>query len=112
MTRKKLKLTEEDKPRFDRDCRIKKRQYNRARRNNRADPDINDVINASREYREALNKAKAKYLAKKREELRKAQKNPKDYWKILDFKAKKIESRGLITRFDRTFCKTKCNSRK
>ena len=77
-----------DNPWFDKECTDKRKKYNSARRkvNNTTHEDL---VKASKEYKKAIKKAKAKYLAKKRTELKKAAKNPKEYWKLLDFKKKR-----------------------
>ena len=61
------------------------KKYNVARKRTNNVPN-EEVIKASKEYKKAIKKAKAKYLAKKRTELKKAAKKPKEYWKLLDFK--------------------------
>ena len=74
-------------PWYDKDCKEKRKKYNVARKRTNNVPN-EEVIKASKAYKKAIKKAKAKYLAKKRTELKKAAKTPKEYWKLLDFKKK------------------------
>ena len=75
------------KPWFNNECQEKRKVYSKARRKVKLGIDAqNELSGASRDYKKAIRKAKAKFLASKRKEIKRAAKNPKEYWKLLDFK--------------------------
>ena len=77
---------------FNNECKSAQRIYRKAKRNyNRIQNNENkiELKLKSLAYKKELKKARYKFLRDKRNELKKAKKNPKEYWKILNFKNKK-----------------------
>jgi hypothetical protein len=84
------KKNEKSKPWFDQECQEKRRAYNKVRRKvNQGTSTQNDLVSASKENKRAICRAKASFLATKRQELRNSTKNSKEFWKSLGFKKKK-----------------------
>ena len=73
-----------------------KRLYDKAKRANYSNTYHDNVVIASRAYIKALKIAKAKFLRKKRNELKQTKDNPKEYWKILDFKKKMSKNEASL----------------
>ena len=83
-----VKKNDKDNPWFDKECTDKRNKYNTIEEKHIIQP-IKELVKASKEYKKTIKKAKAKYLAKKAyRNKKKVAKNPKDYWKLLDFKRK------------------------
>ena len=77
---------------FNADCKRLQREYRKAKRNVRACKNLDNtewLLRSARNYRKVVKKAKYSFYETKRRELKAALKNPKEYWKILNFKSNK-----------------------
>ena len=86
-----------EKPWFNRGCRIARKQYHDARRLvNRREHSSERLSVASKNYSKTIKQAIKDYNKDITKKLRNASKNPKEFWKILNAKNEKTETEAHI----------------
>ena len=81
-----------EKPWFNRGCRIARKQYHDARRLvNRREHSSERLSVASKNYSKTIKQAIKDYNKDITKKLRNALKNPKEFWKILNAKTRKLK---------------------